>query len=180
MVIDLDAACTQEQFGQLVGIGQPAVSDLVSRGVLRAGDRIGLWLLAYAAHLRAVSAGRGADGELARERTRLASAQAEKVERQNKIDSGEYAPVDLIQKVLAEVCRSLASALEALPVTIHRNCPEIPDRALDIVRRDIKRACDQAVQKSVELLDQPDADPTDADDTDELDPNQPANLEDKP
>lgn len=50
----LDQPCTQEEFGLLVGISQPAVSNLVARGVLRPGQTAQHWLDRYVSHLRAV------------------------------------------------------------------------------------------------------------------------------
>ena len=49
---DLNSTCTQAQFGDLVGIGQPAVSDLLARGVIQPGNTAGQWLLDYTSHLR--------------------------------------------------------------------------------------------------------------------------------
>lgn len=73
-MIDLQARSTQAAFGSLVGISQPAVSDLVSRGILRDGESVGEWLKAYCGNLREQAAGRLASGDLdlATERAGLA------------------------------------------------------------------------------------------------------------
>lgn len=42
--MDLSGAITQQQFGELVGVSQQAVSDLVGRGVLTPGDTASEWL----------------------------------------------------------------------------------------------------------------------------------------
>jgi hypothetical protein len=68
----LQQPMTQEQFGDLVGISQQAVSELLGRAILQGGQPAATWLRAYTKHLREQAAGRGADGELARERARLA------------------------------------------------------------------------------------------------------------
>ena len=52
--IDLDAPCTQTEFGKLVGISQQAVSNLVSRGVLKPGQTAQHWIDRYLSHLRMV------------------------------------------------------------------------------------------------------------------------------
>lgn len=52
--MDLDKPCTQQEFGELVGISQQAVSNLVSRGVLVPGQTAQHWLDRYLSHLRAV------------------------------------------------------------------------------------------------------------------------------
>ncbi|KQU64576.1 hypothetical protein ASC98_27655 [Rhizobacter sp. Root1238] len=76
---------TQEQFGDLVGISQQAVSELLGRAILQAGQPAATWLRAYTKHLREQAAGRGADGELARERARLAREQADRVAMDNAV-----------------------------------------------------------------------------------------------
>lgn len=66
--MDLDQPCTQKVFADLVGVGQPVVSELLTRGVLKARDSMRIWLIAYTAHLREQAAGRGGDGALAANR----------------------------------------------------------------------------------------------------------------
>lgn len=50
--IDLDEPCTQQQFADLVGISQPAVSGLVTRGILLPGMSAQRWLDRYLTNLR--------------------------------------------------------------------------------------------------------------------------------
>ena len=54
MVNDLDRPCTQAEFGELVGISQQAVSNLVARRVLIPGQTAQHWLDRYLSHLRQV------------------------------------------------------------------------------------------------------------------------------
>lgn len=60
----LDFPCTQEQFGRLVDLSQPAVSGLIKRGILRPDGTALTWWRDYVRHLedegRARRAGRGA------------------------------------------------------------------------------------------------------------------------
>ena len=51
-VLDLEAPCTQQNFADLVGITQPAVSALVTRGVLLPGQSVQTWLDRYLTNLR--------------------------------------------------------------------------------------------------------------------------------
>lgn len=86
----LDQVLTQTAFAGLVGVSAPAVSHLVSRGVLQAGASGHEWLVAYTRHLRAMAAGRPegdeeAGGELTKARTREANAKAHMAE----IDAAE-------------------------------------------------------------------------------------------
>ena len=72
-MIDLKAKITQSEFGNLVGVSQPAVSDMLARKVIAPGGTAGEWLLSYCNHLRETAAGRAAQGDLdlAGERARL-------------------------------------------------------------------------------------------------------------
>lgn len=127
---DLDSRMTQLGFGGLVGVSQQAVSDLVSRGVLHDGDTARTWLLAYCAHIRAMAAGRDADGELSTERARVARATAEKLERANAVSRREFAPVGLLEIVLADIARQVATRLDAVVPQIRRRLPDLPAAVL--------------------------------------------------
>lgn len=121
--MDVGKSISQKEFGQLVGISQQAVSDLIGRGVLSDEGVLGVWLREYCGNLREQAAGRKTSGDLvlADERARLAAEQADKVAMQNKISRNEYAPVSVIEETLASVGRQIAGLLEALPVKLKRN-----------------------------------------------------------
>jgi terminase small subunit / prophage DNA-packing protein len=51
---DLEQPCTQDEFGEMVGITQPSVSKLVTRGILIPGQTAQQWLDRYLTHLREV------------------------------------------------------------------------------------------------------------------------------
>jgi phage terminase Nu1 subunit (DNA packaging protein) len=156
--MNLDAPCTQAAFGELIGVGQPAVSDMVSRQVLRPGETARQWLLAYCAHMREQAAGRGADGELAFQRSELARVSRERAEIKLAKERGEYAEVALIEQVLATVGRGIVGALEPLHVTLHRQCPALTPEDLKLIQTEVARACDLAASASLALLDVPDED----------------------
>lgn len=149
----LETPCTQAAFGELVGISQQAVSDLVSREVIQPGDTAGQWLLAYCAHLREQAAGRGADGELAYQRSELARVSRERAEIKLALERRQYAPVALLEQVLATVGRSIVGVLEPLHVNLHRQCPALTAEDLKLIQMEISRACDVAVQASLAMLD---------------------------
>lgn len=52
--IELSEPCTQAEFGQMVGITQQAVSDLMRRGILLPDQSAQTWLDRYLTHLRLV------------------------------------------------------------------------------------------------------------------------------
>ncbi len=141
-MIDLSAIVTQKQFGELVGISQPAVSDLLMRGVISDGSTAGDWLLDYCRNLREVAAGRAAAGDLdlAGERAALARAQRERIEMQNAVTRGELAPVSLIEEVLTKAASKTAGILDAIPGMIRRRVPLLTADDIELVAGEVAKA----------------------------------------
>jgi phage terminase Nu1 subunit (DNA packaging protein) len=150
---DLDATCTQAAFGELVGITQQAVSDLLARDVVTPGQTAGQWLIDYCAHLREQAAGRGADGELAYQRSELARVSRERNQIKLDVERREYAAVSLLEQVLATVGRSIAGVLEPLHVNLHKRCPALTPEDLKLIQLEVSKACDIAVNASLAVLD---------------------------
>lgn len=167
-VVRLDDPVTQEAFGALVGISQQAVSDLVARRVIITSEPVGVWLMAYCAHLRQVAAGRDLDGTLARERASLSRVQREGQEIKNAVAREEYAPVGLLGDVLAFASAAVVDRLDALPATLRKACPDLPVEARDAISKTLASARNEWIKSTAELvverLDQL------ADDADESDP----------
>lgn len=139
---DLTRPMKQAEFGALVGISQPAVSDLVRRRVLpdnASGDE---WLLAYCDHLREVAAGRGGDNalELAAERARLAKEQADKIAMANAVTRGELAPAHLLEEVLAKAGARAGRILETIPGMLRRRLPQLTADDIAEVARIVAKA----------------------------------------
>jgi phage terminase Nu1 subunit (DNA packaging protein) len=153
----LDAACTQAQFGELVGISQPAVSDLLARDVLKRGDSAQVWLLAYCEHLRIIAAGRDPDGELSTERARVARETADRIAMQNAVSRKEYAPVAYLEIVLGDVARQIAQRLDALVPQIRRRLPDLPPSVLTQITQEViacRDLCAAASLADAERLEQ--------------------------
>ena len=163
----LQQVVTQQAFGDLVGLSQKSVSDLISRGVIQPGESAASWLLGYTSHLREQAAGRGADGKLADARTKVAQEQHIKLERENRKAAGELVPVELLELVLSTVGRTIAGVLEPLHVNLHRRCPELSPEALKLIQLEVSKACDVAVNASLSILDVEPDEPTDTLDEDE-------------
>jgi phage terminase Nu1 subunit (DNA packaging protein) len=159
IVIDLTQPMTQARFGELVGITQPAVSDLVSRGVLAVGAAAGTWLLAYTEHLREMAAGRGGEGglELARERARLAREQADKIAMQNAVTRGELAPAHVLEEVLARAGARAGRVLETIPGEIKRRAPQLTSDDIGAIARIVAKARNVAAGLSLRDLTEDDA-----------------------
>ena len=118
----------------MVGISQPAVSDLVARKIINLKQDAGKCLQKYCNHIREQSAGR--TGDLAGERTRLSAAQADAQELKNHITRNEYAPIHVIEQSLSSVGRQIAGILEALPVKLKREA-KLKMKQVKIVEREI-------------------------------------------
>ena len=133
---------TQAQFGDLVGISQPAVAELVRRGIIEAGAPAGTWLLAYCQHIRLMAAGRGGEGtgELVRERARLAAEQADKIAMQNAVARGELAPAHLLEQVLAKAGARAGRLLETIPALLKRRHPSLTADDIAEVARVVAKA----------------------------------------
>ena len=158
-MIDLSATVSQERFGELVGVSQQAVSDMLARDVLTPGAPCGEWLLCYASHLREQAAGRGMDGELAFQRSELARVSRERAEIKLALERREYAPVALLEQVMATVGRSIVGVLEPLHVNLHRLCPHLTPEDLKLIQLEVSKACDIAASASLSVLDDPNDEP---------------------
>ena len=160
MVHDLTTPMTQVQFGDLAGISQQAVSDLVRRKILADGATGDEWLLAYCDHLREVAAGRGGENalELAAERARLAREQADKIAMQNAVTRGELAPAHLLEEVLARAGARAGRLLETIPGLLRRRLPQLSVDDVAAVARIVSKARNIAATMRLADVD------TDADD----------------
>ncbi len=127
----------QTDFGELVGISQPAVSGLVSRGVLEVGGSAGEWLKAYCGHLREVAAGRasmeGGDLDLVQERAGLAREQRMGQAIKNAVARREYAPIEVLAKVLSDASAAVVERLEGMPARLRKEVPDLPPAAYDSI-----------------------------------------------
>lgn len=137
----LEHEVTQTQFAELVGISQQAVSDLISRGILRRGETASKWLVLYCANLREQAAGRASTGDLdlVQERARLAKEQADRVAIENMQSRRELAPVALMESTLGTLANKIVGILESIPVNLKRNS-ELPPESIAFVRDEIINA----------------------------------------
>lgn len=150
---------TQRQFGEVVGVSQQAVSDLVTRGVLTDGATAGEWLIAYCGHLREMAAGRAAAGDLdlATERARLAKEQADKIAMQNAVARRELTPTVVLEQVLAGAAAKIAGILEAIPGMIRRRVPQLTAVDIDLIAAEVAKARNTVAAMSLADLDADDA-----------------------
>lgn len=154
-------AVTQERFAGIVGIGAPAISEHAQAGVLQ-GDTLGEWLLSYCAHIRAQAAGRSPDGELARERARLAREQADRVAMENAQSRREVAPIAVLEIVLGKLAGDVASTLNGLVPRIRRRLPDVSQSVLAIIDEELFKVRARAAAVSLDDADHDDGDDEEA------------------
>lgn len=184
MALDLSGPITQAEFGEIVGISQPAVSQLITAGVLVDGAPGLLWLQAYVARLREQAAGRSQ--ALATERAALARSQREGQEIKNAVARKEFAPIAVLGDVLGMAAAGVSDRMDALRGDLRRRCPELSEAALSVIdsmladaRAEWVRATSSLVIHGLAQL--PDEDLLDLDDDDQPDddddlPEAPAGL----
>ena len=163
-MVDLSMKMSQAQFGELIGVSQQAVSDLMTRGVLSAGAAGGIWLREYCSHIREMAAGRVAAGDLdlATERAGLARAQREKIEMQNQVTRKELAPSYLLEEILAKAGARAAAILDTIPGMIKRRVPSLTADDVSAIAREVAKARNIAAGISLATLeDESDASPDD-------------------
>lgn len=159
----LDAPCTQEAFAQLVGISQPAVSELLTRGILVPGQPVREWLLRYTANLREQAAGRGGDGELAINRAAESRTRNELLQMRLAERRKELLPAGLIEEVIAHVGRQIRGKLEPLHVQLKVRCPQLTADDLKLIETEVAVACNLAASMSLASLADLDEDSKDDD-----------------
>lgn len=120
--MDLSAQCRQSDFGDMVGISQPAVSDLLVRGVLTDGAAAGQWLREYCGHMREIAAGRLGNGDLdlVTERARLARVQRERIEMQNAMTRRTLLPATLLVEIVARAAPKACGILDSIVPALRR------------------------------------------------------------
>jgi phage terminase Nu1 subunit (DNA packaging protein) len=140
----------QKEFGDLVGVSQPTVSNLVSRGILK-GNTPREWIREYCEHLREMAAGRAASGsdgdlDLVRERARLAREQADAQAMKNAVERRSLIRVEEIEPRLesafiaarekwldavSRLARELPADIEGREVMLHAEFAAFLNRLAD-------------------------------------------------
>lgn len=126
----LNLSVSQQEFAELVNLSPARVSQLVAEGALPRDSTCLAMLDAYIERLQTQAAGRDIDGNLTRERARLAKESADKIARENAVARGEYAPLAVLEAALSHVTRQLATQLDSIVPTLRRRQPDLPAAAL--------------------------------------------------
>lgn len=141
---NLAVPVTQTAFAALVGITQPSVSGLLTRGVLRPGGTLGDWIISYTEHLRLVGEDRGETGELQIERARLLREQTDAIATANEARRAKYAPVVLMEAIAANIGAQVAAQLDQVLPDVLRRFPHIAGAPADFIGARLAIARDAA------------------------------------
>ena len=139
---------------EVVGVSQPAISGMLSRGILTQEATIGQWLIEYCSHLREMAAGRATDGsiDLPTERALLARSQREGQNIKNEVARGTYAPIDALTDVLSNASQAVVDRLDQIPAGIVRICPDMPHSVRDLIMTAVADARNEMVRKTASLM----------------------------
>lgn len=150
-MVNLDGKLTQSEFGDLIGISQQAVSNLIGRGVLDQNQSGAAMLRAYCAHIREVAAGRDNGGQLnlTQERAKLARASTVRVSLQNGERQKRLVDVSILTALLAQAGAKITGQLAAIPGTIRRKVPALSNDDLKTIELEIVRAQNVAASMTI-------------------------------
>lgn len=153
----LSVHLTQEEFGQVVGISQQAVSGLLVDGVLDREGTAGVWLRRYCQRLREQAAGRmGAEGgglDLVQERAALAREQRIGQAIKNGVARKEFGPVGLLADVLGTASSAVVDRFDHLEGVLAKSCPNLPEEAKAAVLTVIADARNEWIKSTARLVD---------------------------
>lgn len=126
---------TQAELARHIGVAQQTVSRLKNANVIpapkgRSGYDLDACRGAYIEHLRQSAAGRDSSrpGSLEAERARLASAQAEQVERRNAVERGELGSVADLRDAGAGVIALIVAQLQLVGARVARGDAKLRKR----------------------------------------------------
>lgn len=151
----LGLPCTQQELADLVGVTQSAISRHITAGHIPRDGTALEQLRAYRAHLEAEAARQIGDGilSLPAERAALARAQREAVEMKNEAMRDEYAPTELLRKVLAVASVAMADNIDQLPDRLAAAAPDLPAAAWAVVLNTHARARNKWIMSTSDLVD---------------------------
>ncbi len=152
--VRLDRPVAQSMFASIVGVSPQSITRWIERGRLQRNDTLGGWLRAYTGHLRSEAA-RYTSPEsqrLTRERAALAQAQREAQELKNAVARGEYAPIGLLEDVLATASAAIADRLDGIEPMLRRVDPDLSDRALAAVLGAVRSARNEWGRATASLI----------------------------
>lgn len=141
------------QLGEVLGLNERTVRELVSRGIVAKNgrNRYDLFpsVLAYVEHLRTVAAGRGGEAasyDLTRERARLAKEQADERELKNAILRGELVEAEAVKREWSDILRGVRSRVLSVPSRVRQSLPHLTGHDVERIDSELRRALEEAAR----------------------------------
>ena len=153
MNLDLSNSGSQSDLAELVGVSQPAISQLMTAGKIPPAGTLGELVRAYVRHMQQQADIRQGSGllDLVQERAALARTQREGYEIKNTALLSEYAPTPLLKDVLHVVSDNVTASLDQMERTLPARFPGLPADALRVVRDVIASARGEWIRSTSEL-----------------------------
>ena len=152
----LSAPATQKSLGFLVGVSQQAVGAMVKEGKISLGGTLQQALIEYCDRLRDQAAGRlgGEVGglDLVQERAGLAKEQREAQALKNAVARGEYAPIGLLEDVLATACSSVVAEFDSLEGSLRKTAPHLDEKAKETLFAMLAAARNKWIRSTARLV----------------------------
>lgn len=178
-MIDLSQLATQKALGDLVGVSQQAIASMVADGKIILDCTLSEALQAYCERLRSQAAGRlgGEVGglDLVQERAALARSQREAQDLKNATLRKEYAPVGVLEDVLAMAASGVVDRFDQLEGALKKVCPDLDEKTKQAIMTTIASARNEWIRATSKLI----ADAVAQDEDDELEPAIPQDDEEQ-
>lgn len=174
MRINLNSEVKQADLAVLVGISQPAVSQLMTEGKIPSSGALGAVVRAYCHRLREQAAARMGGGalDLVQERAALAREQRIGQAMKNAIARGEFAQTAVLKTILDLAASTVADQIEQAALQIDAACPDLPADARAVIDRVLAGAALEWLRSTSELVTRADADLSDEPDFEEAEDGQ--------
>lgn len=132
----------KKQLADIFGASIRTIQNWQEQGmpVLRGGGK----LRREVEELRQASEADLQPGTIEYERHRLTRAQADAQELKNARDSAEVVETAFCTFVLSRIAGEIASILDGIPLSVQRRFPELENRHVDFLKRDIIKAMNKA------------------------------------
>ena len=161
---DPNQIVSQGEFGALIGITRPRVTQLMTEGALKRGGTLKEWTQAIIERAREQPHGRPQKApkaiepedpdapDLNKERALLTREQRHTVVMKRRIALGEYASIGVLADVLGSASSAVVAQFDQMESTLAKSCPGLDERAKQAVLAMLAKARNDWIRKTAELV----------------------------
>lgn len=84
-------------------------------------------------------------------RARKLQEESRRLQNQNDILEGRSAPVDVIRQVMTRLLAQTAASLDSLPLNMKRQFPDLTERQIDMIKKEVVRHQNEAARADTYL-----------------------------